>query len=336
MRYRDTIARQPQQFAESLPLITQQIEDFDLTAFKQGIPFGQGTLAFVGIGASYEAAVVSAAEWQRHGRRATAWHAVDLLEAKNPADSFIALSSGGRSVEPVNALRQHPTLPSLAVTSEGNTPLDDVANASLAFYCGEDATPSSVGYTTMLLATGLLTDALMGEKNAHQWQDIAPMAEELLAQSEAKMSRIGEIFANRRAIDCVGANGSLGSAGEAGLLIREAARIPTGCFDTLHYLHGPMEPMDKTTAVIIFGDGREIKLAQDLANIGCGVLLITTNREVSEQDNLAIIPVPACDSLIKRGLLEILPAQLLAAQLSDAAGLTDTKFRYPQDDTKIK
>jgi glucosamine--fructose-6-phosphate aminotransferase (isomerizing) len=30
-----------------------------------------------------------------------------------------------------------------------------------------------------------------------------------------------------------------------------------------------------------------------------------------------------------------LAAQLLAAELSDAAGLTDVKFRYPQADTKV-
>jgi len=330
MLYRSTIARQPQQFATSLPLIVQQLANCDLASFQQG------TSAFVGIGASYEAAVVSAAEWQRQGRRAQAWHAVDLLDAKNPAETIIALSSGGRSVEPINALRQHATLASLAVTSEGDTPLDAQAKASLAFHCGEDAIPSTVGYTTMLLATGLLNDRLNGGVHHPQWQDIAELAAEILVKSADKMSHIGEIFKSLRAIDCVGAFSALGSAGEAGLLIREAARIPTGCFDTLHYLHGPMEPMDKTTGVVIFGDGREVKLAQDLTDIGCAVLLITANTQACEQDNLAIIQIPACENLIKRGLLEILPAQLLAAQLCDAADLTDTKFRYPQTDTKIK
>jgi glucosamine--fructose-6-phosphate aminotransferase (isomerizing) len=45
--------------------------------------------------------------------------------------------------------------------------------------------------------------------------------------------------------------------------------------------------------------------------------------------------VPAESNRIARGILDILPAQLLAAELSDAAGLTDAKFRYPQTDTKL-
>jgi len=329
MSYRATIARQPQQFAKSLPLLVQQLEAFDLTPFKKG------TLALVGIGASYEAGVVTAAQLCQRGRRAFCWHAVDLPAVQNPAEAIIALSSGGRSVEPVDALRHHSALPSLAITSEGDNPLANLATGSLTFHCGEDATPSSVGYTAMLLAAGLLLDTLEGKKNHEQWQDIAALAEEFLAYCKMKIQKTEEIFKDRRAIDCVGAFASLGTAGEAGLLIREAARIPTGCADTLHYLHGPMEPMDKTTGVVIFGDGREVKLAQDLAEIGCAVLLVSNNNTVDENDNLAVIKVPSCDNSIKRAILDILPAQLLAAQLSDAAGLTDTKFRYPQTDTKI-
>jgi glucosamine--fructose-6-phosphate aminotransferase (isomerizing) len=36
-----------------------------------------------------------------------------------------------------------------------------------------------------------------------------------------------------------------------------------------------------------------------------------------------------------QAILDILPAQLLAAELSDAASLTDTKFRYRMSETKV-
>jgi glucosamine--fructose-6-phosphate aminotransferase (isomerizing) len=149
------------------------------------------------------------------------------------------------------------------------------------------------------------------------------------------MEAAAAIFKDRRAIDCVGAGSAFGTADGASLLTREAARIPAGPSDTLHYLHGPMEPMDATTGVVIIGDGREIKLAQDMAAIGSGVLLITA-EDVADAENLVVIRVPAQTSRIARAILDILPAQLLAATLSDALGLTDTKFRYRQTDTKIK
>jgi len=329
LSYRSTIARQPAQLAESLPIITDNLEKVELQ------PFSRGGLAITGIGASYEAACVSAAELQRRGRRAFAWHAVDLPVAENPADSMIALSAGGRSVEPVAALQKHATIPSLAVTSSGSNPLSTVAKAALAFHSGEDATPSSTGYTITLLAMGLLSEKICPRSTGYDWSDIVRQAGEVLDQSAASMAHIGEIFKDRRAIDCVGANSALGTAGEAGLLIREAARIPTATFDTLHYLHGPMEPMDGRSGVIIFGDGREIKLAQDMQATGCGVLLVTSDRQIVAKDNLAVIYVPECANAIARAIVDILPAQLLAAQLSDAVGLTDTKFRYPQTDTKI-
>jgi glucosamine--fructose-6-phosphate aminotransferase (isomerizing) len=97
-----------------------------------------------------------------------------------------------------------------------------------------------------------------------------------------------------------------------------------------------MESMDKTTGVVVFGDGREVPMAQQLQEIGCPVVLVTTNPEIEDGDLLTVLKVPQQENRIARGILDILSAQLLAAELSDAAGLTDTKFRYPQTDTKIK
>ncbi len=251
----------------------------------------------------------------------------------DPADAIIALSAGGRSIEPVTALRNHADVFSLAVTSESANPLAETARGALSFKSGADATPSSTGYTATLLAAGMLSDALHG--NSADWARIPLLAEQILNETATKMQRVGSIFKERRAIDCVGAVSSLGTAGEAGLLIREAARIPASATDTLHYLHGPMEPMDAMTGVVIFGDGRELKLAQDMADLGCAVLLVTGNADITDEGNLTVVRVPAFENYIARAILDILPAQLLAAELSDAAGLTDTKFRYRQSDTKI-
>ncbi|RNF33887.1 SIS domain-containing protein [Paracoccus methylarcula] len=329
MSYRSTIARQPQQLADSLKTINEEIRNLDLSRFSGG------SIAVAGIGASFEAAVVTAGELQRRDKRAAAWHAVDLMQPGNAADSIIALSAGGRSIEPVHALEAHAGTPSLAVTSEGGNPLSDAADASLCFRSGEDATPSSTGYTATLLATGILADMICGASGT-DWQELPALAEKVLSDAGAAMPRLRELFHQRRAIDCVGANSALGTAGETGLLIREAARIPAGATDTLHYLHGPMEAMDRTTGVVIIGEGREVKLARDMAEIGCAVLLITADSEIPDAENLAVIRVPQSENRIMRGILDILPAQLLAAELSDAAGLTDTKFRYRQTDTKIK
>ena len=91
----------------------------------------------------------------------------------------------------------------------------------------------------------------------------------------------------------------------------------------------------RRTGVVLFGDGREIRLARQVDEIGCPALLVTANDEIDYTNLLTVMRVPAESNRIARGILDILPAQLLAAELSDAAGLTDAKFRYPQTDTKL-
>jgi glucosamine--fructose-6-phosphate aminotransferase (isomerizing) len=157
----------------------------------------------------------------------------------------------------------------------------------------------------------------------------------VLAAAGEKMPRLRGLFAARRAIDCVGAGAGFGTADEASLLIREAARIPASGYDTRHYLHGPMEAMDATTGVVVFGAGREVELARHLDGIGCPTLLVTTAAGVEDGTALTVLRVPEVGNRIGQAILDILPAQLLAAELSDAAGLTDTKFRYRMSDTKV-
>ena len=52
-------------------------------------------------------------------------------------------------------------------------------------------------------------------------------------------------------------------------MLRESARVLTAGHETYNYLHGPMEPLDPQTACLVIGDGREIRLAQDVSALGC-------------------------------------------------------------------
>jgi glutamine---fructose-6-phosphate transaminase (isomerizing) len=328
MTYRSMIAAQPDSVARCLEAARPEVERIDLK------PFAAGTIAVTGIGASFAASLVVAAELARRGRRAIAARSVDLIGAGDIAESIVALSHRGRSIETVESLRAHPSTPALAITNDADSPLAEAAGRHVRIANERDATPSTTGYTGTLAACGLLVDRLCGAAAADRAALPAQLTE-VLAAAALKMPRLASLFRDRRAIDCVGAGGSLGTAEEACLLFREAARIPTAAADTRHYLHGPMEAMDTTTGVILFGDGRELQLARQLEDIGCPVLLVAASQAVADKGGLTVVRVPATDDRISRGILDILSAQLLAAELSDAAGLTDVKFRYPQTDTKV-
>lgn len=326
MSYRSTIARQPEALADSHAAARDQLAGMDLSILDRPV------IGVTGIGASFAAAVVVAAGLQAGGRRAFAIRSVDMAEGRDLCDSLVGLSHRGRSVETVAALAALPAATRLAITNDPDSPLARAADLHVTLRNGSDATPSSTGYTATLLAAGMAIEAMAGR--ADGFAALPALAAEVLAAAGARMARLGALFAHRRAIDCVGAGAAFGTADEASLLIREAARIPTAAYDTRHYLHGPMESMDATTGVVLFGDGREVELARHLERIGCPSLLVTT-ADVAEGELMAVIRLPKAGNLIAQGILDILVPQLLAAELSDAAGLTDTKFRYRMSDTKV-
>lgn len=328
MSYRSTVARQPESLADSLAAARVDVAGLDVSKL------GAGTLAVTGIGASFAAAVVVTGELNRQGKRAFALRSVDMMQGYDLADAILALSHRGRSVETVEALRKAPDAASLAITNSPESPLAQAADQHIRLANGSDATPSSTGYTATLLAAGLAVEALT-KAEAADWDALPATAQQTLEAAAAKMDRLADLFRDRRAIDCVGAGASLGTADGASLLIREAARIPASAYDTRHYLHGPMEAMDATTGVVLFGDGREVEIARELDRIGCPTLLVTSRDDIDDGAALTVIRVARFDNLILQALADIFPAQLLAAELSDAAGLTDVKFRYRQSDTKI-
>jgi glucosamine--fructose-6-phosphate aminotransferase (isomerizing) len=328
MSYRAMIASQPESIARCLEAARAGVERLDLR------PFASGLIAVTGIGASYAAAVVVAGELVRRGRQAVAMRSVDLIDGSVIANSIIVLSHRGKSTEPVQSLNAHPATPALAITNNPDSPLAKAVSQHLRIANEFDATPSSTGYTGTLTVCGVLVDRLCGEVTM-DWETLPLALADVLEGAEPKMPRLREQFRDRRAIDCVGANSALGTAEEASLLLREAVRLPTGVADTRHFLHGPMEAMDTRTGVVLFGDGREIRLAQQIEEIGCPAVLVTAGDGADDKGLLTVVRVPAKSNRIARGILDVLPAQLLAAELSDSAGLTDVKFRYPQTDTKL-
>lgn len=328
MSYRSTIARQPEALADTHAAARDALASLDLSALDRPV------IAITGIGASYAAAVVGVAGLRARGRRAYAIRACDMAEGHDLADALVGLSHRGRSVETVAALENLPSAARLAITNDPESPLAKAADWHLRLNNGSDATPSSTGYTATLLAMGMAFDSLFGAAS-DVWADLPALTGSVLAAAGARMARAGELFTRRRSIDCVGAGASLGTADGASLLIREAARIPASAYDTRHYLHGPMEAMDGTTGVVLFGDGREIELARQLDRIGCPALLVTTATDVEDGEHLSVVAVPKVGNPIAQGIVDILTAQLLAAELSDAAGLTDVKFRYRMSDTKL-
>ena len=327
--YRQAIARQPEALQACLVAVSRKLETLDVSALASG------TTVLAGIGASLYAAVTAAAEMRAHDLRAFALPATDLYDpAVNPGDAYIAFSASGRSVEPARAMELRPGAATYGIAKADGTPLSNVVRHMIATASGDDSGPNTTSYVGSLLSAALLADKA-GRSSGTRWAALPKALQAVLETVQPAADRAARLLAGRTAIDCVGAGCALGTAGYAALLIREAARVPAQDWDTLNFLHGPMEPNDKTTGVLLIGDGREAKLAQDLPGFGIPTVLITGRTDIADAENRVVITVPPFAPGIGDAILNAVAAQLLVATLSEAAGLPVCEFRYRQTDTKL-
>jgi glucosamine--fructose-6-phosphate aminotransferase (isomerizing) len=329
--YRGAVARQPECLSDGLSSVGAVLPTLEVSRFA-----GR-TLGLAGIGASYQAALAGSAYARTRGIRAFAYCPTDLYEpTEDGADAFIALSASGQSREITDVMRMRDRLPRVAICRDGSTPLATVTGAVIPTGSGADNGASSTGYTGTLLALGLLIDHIADGAPSPAWAALPRAVAETLVTAAAPASDAAARLSQRASIDIVGAGAGFATAGEAAMLIREAVRVPASGWDTLNYLHGPMESQDARTGLIALGEGREVKIAQDMAAIGCQSLLVTRRINVLPAQNLAVIAVPDLGNVLADAVLKIVAVQLVVGGMQDKAGLTDCTFRYRQTDTKLK
>lgn len=291
-------------------------------------------VALVGIGASLHAARGAAAGWRAAGLRASALSAAELMSGGvDCADVYLAISESGRSVETVAAMTALSHRAWIALTEHADAPLSQAASRMLPLGCGEDSRVYTVGYTATLQALGMVGERWSGRTS--DWERLPSLAAGVLAGAAAPAARAADAMSGVAVVDVVAGSGSVATAGEGALLLREAVRMSAAGTETHDFLHGPMEPLDSRTGCVIVGDGREVRLAGDTAALGCPTLLVTARKDVPAAAGLTVVRIPAAPSPIARLVLEILPVQLLGWELAQRAGLAVDGFRHSQDDTKL-
>jgi glucosamine--fructose-6-phosphate aminotransferase (isomerizing) len=283
--YRPAVRRQAESLEIGRQAVAKALDTLDLSGFANG------TIGFAGIGASYQAALAGALYLRQSGRRGSAFAPTELYGRTDAAaDAFVALSASGQSREIADVMREAKAYPRLAICRAADNPLAGITGAVIAMDSGADNGASSTGYTGTLLALGMLVDRIAG--GSFDWAQLPLAVERLLADGWEGAARAASLLAGRASVDIVGAGIGFANAGEAAMLIREAVRVPASGWDTLNYLHGPMESQDAATSLIAFGDDREVKIAQDMAGFGCPSVLITRRTGVASTEKLAILDVP--------------------------------------------
>jgi glucosamine--fructose-6-phosphate aminotransferase (isomerizing) len=280
-------------------------------------PARAGTLVLSGIGASWHALAPAVAALQAAGRRAYAIHPSALTAGLG--DAFVLVSQSGASTEVIEALERLGSVPVIAVSAKGDSPLARAAGAWLPLGPEADTAVSSLGYTATLLTLGLLTDALL--ERAGDWDALPERVEATLAQAAPRARELAPGFAAVAMLDAIGGGAAEGSAGETALLVREALLLPAAVYETRQYLHGPIESVAPGFGALLFGGQRELRLAGELAGYGAHVATVAPGGD------FPIEPDP---------ILQILPAQLLVQYAAELRGLAVESLAREQDDTKVE
>jgi len=306
------IASQPQWMRLAAELAGEALGAAPLTPWTAG-----QTVAVVGMGASTNAGAVLVAALRQAGLRAVNLDAsavADYPPGYDAADHVIVVSESGRSPEPIAAAARLGVRP-IVVTNDPASPVTQGAALVVPLGGFTDSGVYTIGYTTTLVALAAIAAA-----HGVQLTDpaaLAGVAQAALSDFAAAAPSLAAGLDGRCFLDIVGRGVSAGSAQAAALLFREAPGLASAPFETLQYLHGPMESSGPNSATMLFGDGRERGIADQLRAAGALVI------------QLSAAPGYA------GAVTEIVFAQLIAAELARRRGVQVGQFRFPQPDTKL-
>ncbi|WP_020524023.1 SIS domain-containing protein [Catelliglobosispora koreensis] len=283
---------------------------------------------FCGIGASFASLAVPVHLLRGHGIAAHRVLASEVVEHPGAfgADLLIGVSQSGRSAETLAAFEVFPGFKT-AIVNVSPSPLTEIADSAVSLGDEPDSFASTVGYTGTIVALDLIAAAISGTPDAaRKWDDIAA-----LVTATRESFHVPSRAATCVAADLVASGASRASAEETALLLREVPRLPATASATRNYLHGEMESAGNTLHVI-FGDGREIELAQTLARAGHLTVLVTAHG-VPAESGLEVLRLPETEPAV-RAVLEAVVAQELAAALADHRRVPVESFVFANNDTK--
>ncbi|MEO8393021.1 MAG: SIS domain-containing protein [Chloroflexota bacterium] len=330
---RDEIRSQPevirntiQSIRTALPALAPYAADLkngrQVIITGMGGSFSAGTLAQFGlIDNGVQAMTVESSELLYHSQR--------LFDSK---PLIVMISQSGESREVVRLLeelgKRQAKCPVIGITNTPGSTLAKRSTHTLIMQAGEEKTVSTKTYTCTLAALILLTDALSGSDNLQALEQTAQAIEAALPEWETQAHLIAERIAKTTFIEYLGRGASRASALTAALITKETAKLPTEGMVGGQFRHGPLEVLAPEITVSIFmGSGIERTLnnvlAADIEARGAQAIRIGSGLKQHELG----FSVPALDDFVLP-IAEIVPVQLLAAELAAQRGFPVGEFRY--------
>ncbi|NLR97681.1 SIS domain-containing protein [Rhizobium sp. P38BS-XIX] len=321
-------ASQAEALAKAITRITEDVRLLQ----SRGALQGPGPI-FLGIGASFAAS--AAAVWTLRSRNIHGWrlnageHPLPFPHTPHP---LIGVSQSGKSSETLAVLNTVEQEKRFSVVNAVSSPIEAISAVNISLGNIPDSYASTIGYTATVAALGMISEAWDGGVIDDTWTDLSDAFRAVETVLSSRISTLIAPMQEAQYVDCVGAAPSTGSAEVGALLLREIARIPSTGMSTRQYLHGAMESAGRGVH-IIFGEERELQLAQKLARAGHDVILVSP-LDVAEESHLAHVAIPSLTPA-QRPIVEALVMQTIAVETAIARGLDPDSFVFENNDTKV-
>jgi glucosamine--fructose-6-phosphate aminotransferase (isomerizing) len=288
----------------------------------------------VGIGASLAAAC--APTWALRSRGIHSWRlgAGDLpLPFPVSEHPIVGISQSGRSAETLAVLESVSPDLRYAVVNNAPSPISAAAGSSLSLGNISDSYASTIGYTATVAGLGLIADAWDHGVIGSDWRILPELFRLTETTVGARAEELAATFSGVTTADFVGAGPAVGSAEAGALLFREVARLPATAMSTRQYLHGSMESAGLGVHVV-FGDKRELEVADTLSGAGHKVILVTSEY-IAQTSTLQTVQLPKLESA-PRAILEALVMQILVEAVAKQGGIDIEEFVFHNSDTKVQ
>ncbi len=337
MSYRSDVLEQPQ-VLRALVQTYQQDSVWSLLA-----AYSQDLIILTGMGASYNALYPAWVYLNQQGKTALHLETSTLIHylpaVLDTPCLIVAVSQSGESieiqrlVEQVTTRRRHLKSPVLiSVTNSAHNTLADHSDLALPTHAGPEVGIATKTYTSSLLVLDWIAKALVEKvqpQDFEQGNAIATCMQTFLDHCPTEMADAFKALKSSIYVGIIGRGPALATAKNGALILKEGVRLPAEGYSGGQFRHGPREMVSANIGLVVLTTpgstlDLHLRLASDIVEYG-GQLVCLGQSGVPGSVTLSL---PAVEAASLYPILEILPIQLLAAQLADSKGITPGKFRW--------
>lgn len=283
-------------------------------------------IVLTGMGSSFHALHPLNLRLLNHGWTSTMLETSELVHYASgvvgPGALLIAVSQSGRSAEILRLLDVRKSgCVTVAVTNTPDSPLALHSDATVLTHAGAECTVSSKTYVATLLALAWTADVLAGgdlDETRRELAQIAPAVAAYLNDWKSHVQQLKTDLAGVRHLFVLGRGPSLASAGTAGLIIKESTHFQAEGMSAAAFRHGPFEMLSGGLYALVFSGepataGLNRKLVDDIIREGGRAAL------AGEDAAPGAYRLPQAPPAV-RGILEILPVEMITLALAATAG----------------